>query len=228
MLRSADGVGAAVTPLSSSSSTQVTVSSEISGQATAITGDSMRVDGTIVRLEGIEAPAAGQPCYRENGRRWSCASSARSGLNKIVRGHSVACTPSGQDESGRTLAHCVVDGATDIATELVRSGYVFATGGSFFSSLSSQEETARNAKAGIWQGEVVRPQEWRDQAWQAAKRDAPDGCPIKGVVRASAKIYALPWSDSYASARVRPERGERWFCSEDEAKAAGFAPLDKS
>lgn len=228
MLRSADGVGTAVANLASDSSHQVTVSSEISGQATAISGDSMRVDGTLVRLEGVEAPAPAQPCYRENGRRWSCASASRSGLGKVVRGRQVTCTPSGQDQSGRTLAHCVVDGTTDIATELVRGGYVFATSNSFFGSLSGDEETARNAKLGIWQGEVVRPQEWRDQTWEAAKREAPDGCPIKGVVRASAKIYTLPWSDAYASARVRPERGEKWFCSEDEAKAAGFAPSDKS
>lgn len=228
MLRSADGVGTAVANLAPDSSHQVTVSSEISGQATAISGDSMRVDGTLVRLEGVEAPAPAQPCYRENGRRWSCASASRSGLGKVVRGRQVTCAPSGQDQSGRILAHCVVDGTTDIATELVRGGYVFATSNSFFGSLSGDEETARNAKLGIWQGEVVRPQEWRDQTWEAAKREAPDGCPIKGVVRASAKIYTLPWSDAYASARVRPERGEKWFCSEDEAKAAGFAPSDKS
>ena len=228
MLRSADGVGTTVANLAPDDARQVTVSSKISGPATAISGDLLRVDGTLVRLEGIEAPAPAQPCYRENGRRWSCASASRTGLNKIIRGHPVTCTPSGQDESGRALAHCAVDGSTDIATELVRSGYVFATSHSFFSSLSSEEETARNSKLGIWQGEVVRPQEWRDQTWEAAKREAPDGCPIKGVVRASAKIYALPWSDSYANARVRPERGERWFCSEDEAKAAGFSPSDKS
>ena len=111
----------------------------------------------------------------------------------------------------------------------MRDGYVFATDNSFFSSLGSEESAARDAKRGIWQGEVVRPQEWRDQAWDAAKRDAPDGCPIKGVVmRASMKIYALPWSAAYAKARVRPERGGRWFCSEEDAKAAGFSPADKS
>ncbi|HML27912.1 MAG TPA: thermonuclease family protein, partial [Hyphomicrobium sp.] len=149
-------------------------------------------------------------------------------LNTIIRGRVVTCTSSGQDDSGRTLASCATDGSKDIATDLVRSGYVFASDTSFFSSLSSEENSARDAKRGIWQGEVVRPQKWRDQAWEAAKRDAPDGCPIKGVIRASAKIYALPWSDAYAKARVRTGRGERWFCSEDEAKAAGFTPSDKS
>lgn len=232
MLRSADGVSSPVLDISTGapadSAHQVTVSSDISGVAAALTGDTLRVDGTLIRLTGIEAPASAQPCYRANGKRWNCASAARSGLNGIVRGHKVTCTSSGQDESGRTLASCVVEGAKDIASELARNGYVFATDNSFFSTLSGEESAAREAKRGIWQGEVLRPQAWRDQTWQAAKREAPDGCPIKGVIRASAKIYALPWSDVYAKARVRPTRGEHWFCSEDEAKAAGFSPWDKS
>lgn len=231
MLRSADGISAPVldvSPGTPDTSHQITISNEISGPAAALTGDTMRVDGTLVRLVGIEAPASAQPCYRGNGRRWNCASAARAALNTIVRNRKVTCTSSGQDDSGRTLASCAADGSKDIATDLVRSGSVFATDTSFFSSLSSEESVARDAKRGIWQGEVMRPQKWRDQAWEAAKRDAPDGCPIKGVIRASAKIYALPWSDTYAKARVRTERGERWFCSEDEAKAAGFTPSDKS
>lgn len=232
MLRSADGISAPVLDISaaapSDSSHQVTISNEISGSAAALTGDTMRVDGTLVRLTGIEAPASAQPCHRANGRRWNCASTARSGLNKIVRGRKVTCTSSGRDGGGWTLARCAIDGTKDIATELVRKGYVFSTDNSFFSSLSNEEITAREAKLGIWQGEVLRPKEWREQTWEAAKREAPDGCPIKGIVHASAKIYALPWSDVYTKARVRPERGGRWFCSEDDAKAAGFEPWEKS
>ena len=222
ILRSADGVAVAkFTPAAAPTT------SEISGRATAITGDLLRVGGKLVRLDGVEAPAPSQPCYRSNGRRWGCAAAARAGLSRIIRHKAVTCRPSGQDESGRILARCVVDGNKDITAELVRNGHVFATK-SFFNSLSSEEEAARNAKAGIWQGEVARPQEWRERAWEDAKRDAPDGCPIKGLVRASSKQYELPWFADYGRAKVRTERGERWFCSEGEAKAAGFVPSDQS
>jgi hypothetical protein len=148
-------------------------------------------------------------------------------LRRIVRRKVVTCTPSGADKSGYTVARCTVDGTTDIAAELVRKGHVFAVD-SFFNPLSAEEEAARTSKAGVWQGKVVRPQEWRERAWEDAKQDAPDGCPIKGLVRASSKLYALPWSPDYARAKVRTERGERWFCSEDEARAAGFQPSNQS
>ncbi|HVX34636.1 MAG TPA: thermonuclease family protein [Hyphomicrobium sp.] len=225
VLRSADGL--AVAEHSPDAPARITVSTEISGRAIAITGDLMRVDGALVRIGGVEAPESRQPCYRANGRRWNCASAAKSNLARVVRGRRVTCTPSGgENTGGYVIAQCSV-GKADLATELVESGSVFAVS-SYFSSLSGVEDAARKAKKGIWQGEIQRPQEWRDQQWQDAKRDAPDGCPIKGFVRASTKFYALPWSADYDRAKVRTEKGERWFCSEDEAKAAGFTPASRS
>jgi endonuclease YncB( thermonuclease family) len=52
-------------------------------------------------------------------------------------------------------------------------------------------------------------------------------CLIKGNVGRSGRIYHLPGSASYQRTRVDGSRGERWFCSEDEARAAGWrAPRD--
>ena len=58
--------------------------------------------------------------------------------------------------------------------------------------------------------------------WQEAKGRSPEGCPIKGQVTGSSRFYVLPWSPDYERARVQTARGERWFCSEQEAVAAGF------
>ena len=55
-----------------------------------------------------------------------------------------------------------------------------------------------------------------------AKRDAPQGCPIKGRITSGNRVYVLPGSASYERVKVRETRGERWFCSEDEAQAAGW------
>jgi hypothetical protein len=50
------------------------------------------------------------------------------------------------------------------------------------------------------------------------------GCNIKGNISYSggAKIYHMPGQRDYASTIISTSRGERWFCSEDEARAAGW------
>ena len=49
------------------------------------------------------------------------------------------------------------------------------------------------------------------------------GCVIKGNVAASGeRIYHVPGGEYYAVTRVNPAKGERWFCSEAEARAAGW------
>ncbi len=197
---------------------------DIVGRATAVTGDLVRVNGTLLRLAGVEAPEADQPCFKPNGRRWSCSASARSALERLLRGTTVRCVPNGHDQAGRQLATCKARGA-DIGAELVRRGDVFAASG-LFARYGGDEEEAKAAGTGVWQGDVVRPQEWRDQTWEEAKRNAPDGCPIKGIARASSSTYVMPWTRGYANKTPRPDRGDRWFCSESEARDAGFLPAD--
>jgi endonuclease YncB( thermonuclease family) len=222
MLQGASGTAVAnLVPSSITSS-----SSELSGRADAVSGDLLRVNGQLVRLAGVEAPEPKQPCLKSNGRRWSCGTSARSALDKMLRGKTVTCSASGNDDAGRTLATCNADG-TDIAAELVRAGHVFSAQG-FLNSYNAAEDAARAAKAGLWQGETVRPQEWRDRVWEEAKRTAPEGCPIKGYVRADDRTYAMPWSTGYNGGKIRTVRGDRWFCSEEEARAAGFKLASRS
>ena len=216
--------------VSAAAPVRAVVSSEssggINGRGTAISGHLLRVGSDVVRLAGIEAPEATQPCFKADGRKWSCSASATSALSRLVRGKRISCDVSGTDDAGRKLATCR-GGDTDIAAELVRGGHVFAESG-FFASYTSDEDAARSAKAGIWQSENVRPAEWRKRSWEDAKRVAPDGCPIKGYVRAASRFYAMPWSHDYDARSVRSFKGERWFCSEDEARAAGFKLASRS
>ena len=50
------------------------------------------------------------------------------------------------------------------------------------------------------------------------------GCNIKGNVsyNGGQRIYHMPVDRYYAPTRISPSRGERWFCSESEARAAGW------
>jgi endonuclease YncB( thermonuclease family) len=198
----------------------------ITGRASALGGDALRVGDVSVRLSGIEAPDEDQPCGLAGKRSKRCGEAAREAMTRIVRGKSVTCTLSGSDDSGQSLATCHAEG-TDIAAALVRQGHVFAQQG-LFSRYGSAEIEARTAKVGFWKDNVQRPAEWRAKRWDEAKKAAPDGCPIKGAVIPDGKIYVLPWSRDYDRTRVRTTRGERWFCSEQEARAAGWRAADRS
>jgi endonuclease YncB( thermonuclease family) len=49
-------------------------------------------------------------------------------------------------------------------------------------------------------------------------------CLIKGNISSAGRIYHLPGSDSYDKTRIDESAGERWFCTEAEALAAGWRP----
>ncbi|WP_331375505.1 sunset domain-containing protein [Sinorhizobium chiapasense] len=49
-------------------------------------------------------------------------------------------------------------------------------------------------------------------------------CDIKGNISIDSgeRIFHVPGQKYYSETRIRPEYGERWFCSEEEAWAAGW------
>lgn len=51
----------------------------------------------------------------------------------------------------------------------------------------------------------------------------PD-CEIKGniSINTGERIYHVPGQEHYAETRISLTHGERWFCSEDEARASGW------
>jgi endonuclease YncB( thermonuclease family) len=50
------------------------------------------------------------------------------------------------------------------------------------------------------------------------------GCRIKGNISQSGKIYHVPGSPSYEQTKIDESKRERWFCTEAEARAAGWRP----
>jgi endonuclease YncB( thermonuclease family) len=197
----------------------------LQGRAYAAGPDSLRIVGATVRLTGIEAPESEQRCGK-SGRSWRCGEAAAAALYRLVNGRTVSCALSGDDGAGRRLAQCAI-GKKDIGAELVRQGHVFADG-TILARYAAQEREARAAKLGLWSGDIERPAAFRDKVWAEAKRRAPDGCPIKGQVAGAQRFYVLPWSPDYERVRVQKARGERWFCSEQEALAAGFKAAQRS
>ncbi|MBU2532049.1 MAG: thermonuclease family protein [Alphaproteobacteria bacterium] len=198
------------------------VPASLSGRARAVTGDTLRLNGRLVRLAGMEAPELSQICRDRRNRAWRCGQRSRNTLQILVRRAEVSCSNVSAIAGGRLEATCRV-GDGDVASAMVEKGYAFAEG-LFFKTYASAEAKAREARLGIWQGDAQRPADFRAKRWERASQSAPDGCPIKGRVVRKAKVYVLPWAANYGQVRVRASRGERWFCSESEAIAAGFRP----
>ena len=54
----------------------------------------------------------------------------------------------------------------------------------------------------------------------------PAGCLIKGIVSASGeRAFIVPGQQNYEQLVIHPDRGDRWFCSDQEARDAGWMPL---
>jgi endonuclease YncB( thermonuclease family) len=192
------------------------------GRAEAIDGDTLLVGGIRVRLEGIDAPEIDQLCTDDGGRQWRCGAEAHRVLARLIAGRSVECKERGLDKYHRLLGICRV-GLLDVNAELVRRGLAWAFV-RYSRSYVDVEAEAKKARAGIWSGTATPAWQYRADRWHRAAdgAEAPKGCPIKGNVTANGRIYHLPWSPWYNRIRMDGTKGKRWFCSEEEAIAAGW------
>jgi endonuclease YncB( thermonuclease family) len=199
----------------------------ISGRAEVTDGDSLEIGSTRLRLYGIDALEGRQSCTRD-GRDWACGYEAARKLRSLIGGRTVTCTKRDMDDYGRVVAVCR-SGAADLGAEMVRAG--FATAYRRYSNdYVGEENEARAARRGIWAGEFTSPEDYRRDETPPPPRDrtAPqratrDGCYVKGNVNGEGeRIYHAPGTPSYDETRIDESKGERWFCTEAEARAAGW------
>jgi len=133
-------------------------------QVTVLDGDTLKVDGNLVRLYGIDCPELGQNCVQD-GHKWRCGLSAMLHLQKIIilnRGY-LDCTPWGKKEGNAVEGDknyvCKV-GHEDLADTLLRGGYCVTVPGAF-PDYGEAERAAKQARLGIWGSDFVLPSEWR-------------------------------------------------------------------
>ncbi|MCA9211964.1 MAG: thermonuclease family protein [Planctomycetales bacterium] len=128
-------------------------------------GDSMIVakgDDTIeVRLAGIDCPEFGQRFGNE----------AREMTSKLCLNQRVSIKRIDTDRYGRTIAIVATD-SVDVAVELLRHGMAWQFKAFDTSAeLSQLEETARNAKLGLWaDANPIAPWEFRETKRQLESR----------------------------------------------------------
>ncbi|MGA7810632.1 thermonuclease family protein [Bradyrhizobium sp.] len=214
---------------------------DISGVAKVHEGDQVQIGSSRIRLLGIDAPSVDQLCLNTRGERWTCGVAARDELIKHVDNKSWTCHGEHADRRGRIIARCEIDGE-DIQKWMVKNGWALAYDRASH-DYDADEAQARTAKAGLWQGAFIAPWDWRvrnkktvilgtvkvpDNARaillaSASGEVAPSpDCTIKGNVNSAGEcIYHKPTSRWYAQIKMKISKGTRWFCSVEEAEAAG-------
>ena len=221
-----------------------------SSAATAIVrdGGTLQLGNVTYRLDGIDVPTVDQLCIDEHADVWTCGIEARDQLAKLTGGKQVRCDDLGPDPAykKRHLGVCKIEGDTaSLSQLLVRNGLALNVEASATGRFQADEARAKDDRQGLWKGCFVAPQEFR-----AAKKDGallggscpadrdqqirsvlfpedlvmPASCNIKGKYAVRARvtgnlgIYHLQACRSYPGL-TKPDR---WFCSEEDAQAAGF------
>lgn len=204
---------------------------DLKGQASVIDGDTLEIRGQRIRLFGIDAPESGQTCERA-GKAWRCGQRAAFALaDKIGRRH-IDCKKRDRDRYRRIVAICYLNGE-DLNGWMVRQGWAVDYRQYSAGQYAGVEAEARQAKVGIWAGKFIKPWEWRQGQRPVSnaakpKRAAPPAtqsteCRIKGNISSrGARIYHVPGGQYYNRTRIDEAKGEQWFCSEAEARAAGW------
>jgi endonuclease YncB( thermonuclease family) len=214
---------------------------DITGVAKVREGNQVQIGTSRIRLGGIDAPSVDQLCLNNSGERWTCGIAARDELIKHTDNKTWTCRVIRTEARGRLVARCEVDGE-DIQKWMAKSGWALSYV-RFSHDYDADEKAARDAKAGMWQGAFIAPWDWRVRNKKTAILGAakpPDSanaillasasgsvapspdCTIKGNVnRAGECIYHKPTSRWYAKIEMKISKGTRWFCSVDEAEAAG-------
>jgi endonuclease YncB( thermonuclease family) len=201
----------------------------IFGPATVTDGDTIKINGTKIRIHGIDGPERKQTCKLPD-KIVSCGLIATEAMKELVRGKEVICQQTDTDRYGRTIAICHANGV-DIGQRLVQTGWALAYR-RYSKRYVADEDAARIAGHGMWQGAFVKPWDWRRGVrLSSAKKpleeepdatSAPPGCQIKGNISRSGKIYHVPGSRWYAVTKINVDAGERMFCSVSEAEQAGW------
>jgi endonuclease YncB( thermonuclease family) len=218
-------------------------------EATITDGDTLILNRTTYRLDGIDAPETDQVCINETGAIWACGIEARDQLKKFVGRREVRCDSKKYDTAyrNRRIGICRIEGEPISLNQwLVQEGWAINFEPYAKGRFKFEEDDARDNGRGLWKGCFARPQAARRSSRRTAillganctaDKDAaireilfpahpsmPSGCSIKGksAVRAQTTGHRGIYHLEGCRSYGRTKNPDRWFCSEAEAQAEGF------
>lgn len=94
------------------------------GRAAVIDGDTIEIQGTRIRLQGIDAPESWQTCVDQANRNYQCGRTAAFALDAwLAQSRPTRCEPAGHDACRRMVATCYRADTAEVNRWLVESGY---------------------------------------------------------------------------------------------------------
>ena len=136
----------------------------ITGVARISDGDTISIEETRIRLNGIDAPETDQVCIDGTGETYACGIAARDALAEFLQGQSITCSGDEIDRYDRRIMTCFV-GDTDINAAMVAGGWALAFL-RYADIYVGEEQAARARQAGLWSGAFIAPWDWRHRGPQ--------------------------------------------------------------
>lgn len=131
----------------------------LTGKPYVTDGDTLKISGEKIRLEGIDAPETNQRCKDASGKGYDCGIVSTSALRNKIGRNSIKCEGRKRDRYGRLLGICHLN-ELDLNGWMVRNGYALAYVRYSRRYVSAEQEARENSR-GLWTGEFVAPWSWR-------------------------------------------------------------------
>ena len=195
-----------------------------------IDGDTIIFNEKKIRLFGIDAPETNQYCFDKKKSEYSCGLSSTKALVQFIKKNrykSIKCSHYEIDKYGRFIGECWI-GEISINSWLVKNGLALAYL-RYSDKFLLDEKKAKEKGLGVWQGNFIYPWEWRrGKRFKSNNNLDKRKCYIKGNISSKGqKIYHIPGNLNYEMTKINENKGERWFCSEEEAKMNGWRKSKK-
>ena len=129
-----------------------------SGISRVVSGDTLTMNGRIIKLFGVAAPDISQTCADSSGRGYKCGHQAVSWLSNWLAENEIKCHIISEDERGVLNGVCML-GAYDIGAALINAGWAVADIRQSQIYVPYQNQALSN-KRGLWQGEFYMPWDW--------------------------------------------------------------------
>ena len=131
----------------------------IEGVSKVVKGDTITLNGRVVKLFGVAAPDISQTCADSQGRGYRCGQQSISWLSGWLADNLLKCHILNEDNRGVLTGVCML-GQYDIGAAIVNAGWAVADMRQTQIYAAYQNQASQNRR-GLWQGKFYMPWDWQ-------------------------------------------------------------------